>query len=136
MKLFLDDIRKPETLFYGGAGKEWMLDPLYENNSEWEIVRSYDEFVEFIEKNGLVDLVSFDHDLDFEAYLPANQRGKIDYDEMEVKTGYHAAEWLIQFCKENNFEFPEYRVHSMNPQGKKNIEEIIEKYMNKTGKNE
>jgi hypothetical protein len=129
-KVFLDDIRFPETLFYGNAGNEWILDPLYANNSDWEIVRSYDEFVAFIEKNGSVDLVSFDHDLHYDAYLPENQEGEIDYDTMEVKTGYHAAKWLIQYCKENNVEFPEYRVHSMNPQGRRNIEEVIMKFKN------
>jgi hypothetical protein len=129
-KVFIDDIRYPENLFYGGAGKEWTLDPLFENNTEWAIVRSYDEFVEFIEQNGPIDLVSFDHDLHYEAYLPENQEGEIDYDAMEVKTGYHAAEWLIQYCKENNVEFPEYRVHSMNPQGRRNIEQVIMKFKN------
>jgi hypothetical protein len=43
-KLYLDDIRTPKT-------------------KGWDIVRSYDEFVKWIEENGLPDKLSFDHDL-------------------------------------------------------------------------
>ena len=43
-KLYLDDIRIPQT-------------------EGWDIVRSYDDFVNWIEMNGLPDVVSFDHDL-------------------------------------------------------------------------
>jgi hypothetical protein len=131
MKLFLDDIRNPETLFYGQAGKEWILNPLYVNNSEWNVVRSFDEFVDFIEENGLPDLISFDHDLDWEAYLPQNQEETIDYGQMQVKTGYHAVEWLIDYCAKRKLKFPDYKVHSMNISGKKNMEEIIKEYLNR-----
>jgi hypothetical protein len=131
MKLFLDDIRNPETLFYGQAGKEWILNPLYVNNSEWNVVRSFEAFVDFIEQNGLPDLISFDHDLDWEAYLPENQDEIIEYNKLKVKTGYHAVEWLIDYCKKRNSKFPEYKIHSMNNSGKKNMEEIINKYLNR-----
>lgn len=130
MKLFLDDIRNPDTLFYGQAGKEWVLNPLYENNSEWNVVRSFNEFVDFIEQNGLPDLISFDHDLDWEAYLPQNQEESINYSQMQVKTGYHAVEWLIDFCDKRNLKFPDYKIHSMNISGKKNMEEIINNFLN------
>jgi len=130
MKLFLDDIRNPDTLFYGQAGKEWILNPLYENNSEWNVVRSFDEFVDFIEQNGLPDLISFDHDLDWEAYLPQNQEESINYSQMQVKTSYHAVEWLIDFCDKRNLKFPDYKIHSMNISGKKNMEEIINNFLN------
>ena len=43
-KLYLDDIRIPKT-------------------EGWVIVRTYDEFVNWITKNGLPEEVSFDHDL-------------------------------------------------------------------------
>ena len=54
--LFLDDIRIPEDV-------RWMYN-LNEQyiNSDWGMVRSYDEFVEFITKNGLPDETSFDYD--------------------------------------------------------------------------
>lgn len=47
--LYLDDVRTPtETL------------PGYK---PWYVVRNYNEFVEWISKNGLPDFISFDHDL-------------------------------------------------------------------------
>jgi hypothetical protein len=98
-KLYLDDIRTPKT-------------------EGWDIVRSYNEFVSWIETNGLPDMVSFDHDL-----------GEVD-----EKTGYDAAKWLGQYCIDNNISLPEYNVHSANPVGSANIEaylSFIKRYQNK-----
>jgi hypothetical protein len=99
-KLYLDDIRIPKT-------------------KGWDIVRSYDEFVKWIEKNGLPDEVSFDHDLGEEG----------------TKTGYDAAKWLVQYCYSNTLPFlPEFNVHSANPVGKANIESYlsnVKKHLNK-----
>jgi hypothetical protein len=99
-KLYLDDIRTPKT-------------------KGWDIVRSYDEFVKWIEKNGLPDKVSFDHDLGEEG----------------TKTGYDAAKWLVYYCYSNGLPFlPEYNVHSANPVGKANIESYLsnaKKHLNK-----
>jgi hypothetical protein len=132
IKLFLDDVRYPDQVFRGliGGDSKFTLDPLYEENSSWVIVRTYNDFVSFIRENDLPDLVSFDHDLTFEHYKEENQR-YIDYKKMDELTGYHAAEWLIAFCKENQLNFPEYRVHSMNPEGNKNIDELIQNFKNK-----
>ena len=99
-KLYLDDIRTPKT-------------------KGWDIVRSYDKFVKWIEENGLPDKVSFDHDLGEEG----------------TKTGYDAAKWLVQYCYSNCLPFlPEYNVHSANPVGKANIESYLsnaKKHLNK-----
>jgi hypothetical protein len=99
-KLYLDDIRTPKT-------------------KGWDIVRSYDEFVKWIEENGLPDKVSFDHDLG----------------EAGTKTGYDAAKWLVHYCYSNGLPFlPEYNVHSANPVGKANIESYLsnaKKHLNK-----
>ena len=49
VSLYLDDLRTPtETL------------PGYH---PWNVVRNYDEFKEWILRNGVPDLISFDHDL-------------------------------------------------------------------------
>ena len=122
-KLFLDDVRSAEMVFMN------TIDPIYENNDEWEIVRSFNEFVSYIEENGLPEFISFDHDLDFEHYKLENQQD-IDYDKMEIKTGFHAAQWLINYCADNKLKLPNFKVHSMNLAGKRNIERILEKDQN------
>jgi len=50
-KLFLDDVRS--------------IDMIYDKSieSEFDIVRTYDEFVAYIKENGLPDFISFDNDL-------------------------------------------------------------------------
>jgi hypothetical protein len=119
-KLFLDDVRSAEMVFMN------TIDPIYENNNEWEIVRSFNEFVSYIEENGLPEFISFDHDLDFEHYKLENQQD-IDYEKMEIKTGFHAAQWLVNYCADNKLKLPNYKVHSMNLAGKRNIERILGK---------
>ncbi len=91
----------------------------------WEIVKNYDQFVDYIEKNGLPDLISFDHDLSDKHY---GQLKNINYDEIGEKTGYHAAKWLTEYCQKNNLKFPNYLVHSWNREGAKNIISWIENY--------
>jgi hypothetical protein len=119
-KLFLDDVRSAEMVFMN------TIDPIYENNNAWEIVRSFNEFVSYIEENGLPEFISFDHDLDFEHYKLENQQD-IDYEKMEIKTGFHAAQWLVNYCADNKLKLPNYKVHSMNLAGKRNIERILGK---------
>ncbi len=120
-KLFLDDVRSAEMVFMN------TIDPIYENNNEWEIVRSFNEFVSYIEEKGLPEFISFDHDLDYDHYKLENQQD-IDYEKMEIKTGFHAAQWLINYCADNKLKLPNYKVHSMNLAGKRNIERILEKF--------
>lgn len=105
--LFLDDVRTPF-------------------NSRVAVVRNYDEFVAYIEKNGVPDLISFDHDLSFEHYpLGENNPGmSIPYDGYKEKTGLHCARYLI----ENKLPVKYWTVHSMNVTGKMNIEAELRKY--------
>jgi len=90
IKLYLDDIRTPKT-------------------EGWDIVRNYDDFVAWIELNGIPNEVSFDHDLG----------------ENTEKTGYDAAKWLGQYCIDNGLPLPKHNVHSANPVGKANIEAYL-----------
>ena len=122
MKLFLDDIRQPRDVF------NLNIDFDYSDSTEgWTIVRTYDEFVDHIKKFGVPDLISFDHDLSFSHYLSENQKN-INYKNMEVKTGYHAACWLVSYCKENGINLPKTKIHSQNPDGSKNISEILNQF--------
>jgi hypothetical protein len=78
----------------------------------WEIVRSYEEAVEFVLKNGLPNFISFDHDLGTE------------------KTGYDFAKWLVDHIMDNDLDKFEFYVHSQNPIGKRNIEEYLNGFFN------
>lgn len=106
-KLFLDDTRNSP-------------------DNDWDVVRSYDEFVEYIETNGVPEIISFDHDLGeehYRHYLNSCYSGcDIPYDQFEEKTGYDCAKWLVEVYK----RLPEfYRVHSMNPVGALNIKFVM-----------
>lgn len=101
MKIYLDDIRTPK-------------------DEGWIIVRSYDEFVSYIEKHGLPDFISFDHDLGYSMIE-------------DEKTGYDAAKWLVEYYLDNGIKMPiNFNVHSANPIGAENIR----KYINNFNSNE
>lgn len=107
LKLFLDDIREKP-------------------NNSWILVKDYLEFVTFIEKSFRdflpISVISFDHDLALKHYtITDNELLNMDYDSIEEFTGLHCARFLIKFYKDNNIDFPQIFVHSMNPGGSKNI---------------
>ena len=120
-KLFLDDYRLPEDVF------RLTLDFDYEKNSEWVIVKSYNDFIEYLLLNSMPELISFDHDLSQDHYLPNNQY-KIDYNTIE-KTGYHALVWLINHCNENKIALPKCKIHSQNSSGKENMNNLLNQYL-------
>lgn len=114
-KLYLDDIRTPKT-------------------EGWEILRSYDDFVSWIEKNGLPDEISFDHDLAREHTLyffdnggHENPPNPLDTNFKE-KTGYDAAKWLCDYCWTNGIPLPKWNVHSANPVGSANISAVLKSF--------
>jgi hypothetical protein len=112
-KLFLDDERKPFDV-------QWISDVRY-YELDWDIVRSYDQFVEYILEKGIPDFVSFDHDLADEHYQALEESEDHQYHATLEKTGYMCAKWLVAHCSDNKIKFPEFKVHSMNPIGKDNI---------------
>ncbi|HLV50533.1 MAG TPA: cyclic-phosphate processing receiver domain-containing protein [Flavobacterium sp.] len=85
--LYLDDLRSVPQGFIG--------------------VRSYAEFVTYIETNGLPDFISFDHDLGLQ------------------ESGFDCAKWLVNYCLDHKVKLPDFTVHSQNPVGKKNIESLL-----------
>jgi len=119
MRVFLDDIRVPYDVF------KMTINPIFENNEDWVIVRDYYQFVNYIKKFGLPEFISFDHDLSYEHYLEENQ-SDIEYETLIEKTGYDASKWLVDYCMENGLDIPNYYVHSANPVGKQNIESYLE----------
>lgn len=111
-RLFLDDIRSigmvyPKTF-----------------ESDFDIVRSYDDFVAYITKNGLPDFISFDNDLGLD------NNGNLAPD------GLAAAKWLVY---ESGLDLRnlDYKVHSANPVAAEQIRGLLGNYINflkKTGK--
>ena len=119
--LFLDDdpTRIPHKL-------TWIELPLV----EWTIVRSYDEFVNYINVHGIPARVSFDHDLGTTAYQEysraINSNGVINYDNIKERTGMECAKFLAEQCVEKGVPIPDYFIHTLNPIGKENIRSILE----------
>lgn len=68
------------------------------------------EFINYINENGLPEFISFDHDLG--AGLPK---------------GLDCARWLISYCEKNNLKIPQFFVHSANPNGQREINGILNK---------
>ncbi|GAA0189412.1 hypothetical protein GCM10009122_49630 [Fulvivirga kasyanovii] len=105
MKLFLDDIRT--------------VDMIYEKSmvKEFNIVRSYHEFVEYIKVNGLPSFISFDNDLGL------NENGEVAPD------GYAAAKWLVY---ESGLDLKKlkFKVHSANPVASEQIRGLLSNYIN------
>lgn len=102
--LWLDDVRSPEKYlasnktsktftrnadFYNRLAKEY--------SAKFIWVRNLEEFQNYIVKNGLPDLVSFDFDLG--AGIPK---------------GSECAKWLKKYCVENGINLPKYYIHSAN----------------------
>lgn len=134
-RIYLDDVRIPIT-------------------GEWEIVRNYDEFIKKIKEIGLknIELISLDHDLGDTAmeeyHKNVSPNFKLDYNNINEKTGYDAAKWLVnRFYFENEerinmsrnekkrtkFVFPKVYVHSANPIGAANIMGYINNFLMNEG---
>ena len=110
--LFLDDERVPSQV-------TWVKIP---EQKTWILARSYDEFIDRVKRYGVPLYVSFDHDLGDHDYAAA-ARGDEDFH--GEKTGFDCAMWLVDYCHENDIQFPQYQVHSMNPVGAKKIRDYI-----------
>jgi hypothetical protein len=114
-KVYLDDVRTP-------------------NDGDWIVVRNYDEFVEQVKSIGLenIEVISLDHDLGetsmkeyFDNVLP---NYTLDYKNIEEKTGYDAAKWLVTRSILTNIPLPQIYTHSANPIGSANIMGYINNY--------
>ena len=127
--LYLDDQRTPT------------VDPPTGYNP-WYIVRNYDEFKEWINKHGMPDYVSFDHDLaqehmsDYFKYQ-AHGIAAINYNDFKEKTGLDCAKYMIEFAINNKVSLPRLvGVHSHNPAGAVNIQSLVNSYKKHCGEEE
>lgn len=124
--LWLDDVRNPhenDWLKFSPIGKDV--------NVVW--VKSYDEFVDFIQNKQLPDGICFDHDLGVPRAEELRKKGmskkkarmEIEYE----KTGADCARWLVNFYDKHQVKLPPYNVHSANPWGKQNIINILQDHL-------
>lgn len=101
-KMFLDDIRNPEDVGLV--------------NDEYVIVRDYQVAVDYMEKFGCPDYITFDHDLGKE----------------NAPTGYSVAKWMVSKDQDKKGKFfPKdfmYNVHSANPVGAENINKFMDNW--------
>lgn len=126
MNIFLDDIRVPRDAYNYTKDYRYI-------NLDWIIVRSYDEFTNYILNNGIPELISFDHDLSDEHYgrddQPWSTDGAVDYFSYNEKTGYDCAKWLCNHILETNSKFPDILIHSWNKVGSENIRQYIKNFI-------
>lgn len=144
-RIYLDDIRTPIS-----PNNAWV-----DGIQEWTVVRSYEEFVSKVNEIGLnnIELISLDHDLGDAAmneyYNNVSPNYKLDYNNIEEKTGYDAAKFLVNLFyslnenrinmsrsekkRDKNFYFPRVVVHSANPIGSANIMGYINNFLMNEG---
>ncbi|WP_373059360.1 cyclic-phosphate processing receiver domain-containing protein [Zunongwangia sp. H14] len=102
--IFLDDIRDPEMVYTPSEAEAFV------------VVRSFRQFVEYIEENGLPDFLSFDNDLGLD------EKGDVAPD------GYAAAKWLVY---ESGLDLRnlKFKVHSANPVAAEQIRGLLGNYI-------
>lgn len=115
--LYLDDQRTPTTTI--------------PNYDPWYVVRNHAEFTDWITKNGMPDLISFDHDLadehstDYAVQVAENGYQNPTYDTYKELTGLACADWLVKYCQKENVKLCTCSIHSHNPVGSKNIQSLL-----------
>ena len=109
--LWLDDFRNP----YQGS---WLYEFAPEYVGKWPVVwvKTYEEFIEWINQNGLPRMIAFDHDL-------GELNGEV------VKSGYDAAKWVVGYCLDDGLEMCKWVVQSSNPVGVNNINGLLMNYV-------
>jgi hypothetical protein len=124
--LFLDDQRNPEDAYLADSHM-YLLQASHA--TKWEVVRTYEEFVECINRRGIPDRVSFDHDLHFEhiRYFVEHTMttGYIEYANFTEKTGKHCADFLVNRVFEIDYPAPICYVHTANHIGRKEIRKSL-----------
>lgn len=123
-RLFLDDWRIPRDCAQYMWQRKVDCKIFHE---EWDIVRSYGQFVAWVEKNGIPDLVSFDYDLDdvdeLKEELPFEDWFNLE--ENRPYKGTDCLRYLIRKCNDTGTKLPNCIIHSVNPDGCQELKELI-----------
>lgn len=138
--LFLDDKRNPSDAYLDSTDlkNNTPLPTLISlcshsgiKESEWVVVRDFDDFALMLRHCGIPKVVSFDHDLHMEHmkhyFQVTRQTGNIEYENFEYKTGLQCAELLAERCKALEIKPDICYIHSANEYGKINIKKVIDK---------
>lgn len=127
--LFLDDLRQPSEAYLMDE-KKYLFEKTH--SLDWEIVRTYEQFVSMIEMRGIPQRVSFDHDLHFEhvRYYAEHSitTGFIEYGNFRQKTGKHCADFLVAKARELKVPLPQCFIHSANHVGCREIRKVLQTY--------
>lgn len=113
--IYLDDVRIPV-------------------DSQWVVVRSYDEFVSKINEIGLenIELISLDHDLGDTAmkewHTNVYHNFILNYDNITEKTGMDCTKWLVEQWMGGK-PICDVKVHSANAIGSANMMGYINNYL-------
>jgi len=99
MNIFLDDERIP-------ADVTWIK----LEDVDWVIIRSYEDFVSWLQNRGIPTRLSMDHDLGTD------------------KTGQDCLRYLLDKVEEMQSEIPFITFHTQNIVGKKNMEYLYKNY--------
>lgn len=122
--LWLDDERDPEVYLKqkSSSGAFLRTSEFYNKNifNKYDVefiwCHNFDEFTQYIEKNGLPEFISFDRDLKKGNKIPKGS---------EYPDGEDCAKWLRDYCKKKGLKLPKYFVHSANKNGQINIPQIF-----------
>lgn len=126
--LWLDDTRDPNT-------GDWLLSyapewDKHRDNVVW--VKNSQQFVDYIKKWGIPELIAFDHDLGedlaIDLHLSGLSKKQARLAKKEVQSGFDCASWLVDYCMNYNKELPEWVVQSSNPVGKDNINGLLNNF--------
>lgn len=130
MNLFLDDFRQPADAANYMRSRIGEEAAVY-TQLEWQVVRDFRQFVDWIQEKGMPELISFDHDLADEHYEVVCSCGSSeDYPEhFNEKTGLDCAKWLVGYHLRVGGTFPKIMVHSMNPWGTERIHKYFDQYL-------
>lgn len=125
--LWLDDQRDPYKYLSTKSksatfarNKQFYDDLLKQYNANFVWVKNIYQFIDYIEKNGIPQFVSFDHDL--------NNRGGGEglSDEQKLNNnGVNCAKWLVNYCKQMGHPLPKFYVHSANPKHGPEINRVL-----------
>lgn len=115
-RLYLDDVRTPV-------------------DSEWIVVRDYDQLVGVIKKWGLgsFEVISLDHDLGegamIEYYTNVKNNYVLDYKNINERTGMDCCRFLVSESMNEKIPLPQIYIHSANPIGSANMMGYINNYL-------
>ena len=130
--LWLDDERNPRAVLQDGS--TWLVFSPIDQPFNLSWVKNYDQFVAYIEHNGLPDAICFDHDLGLSKQLEYRAKGSSKRESRRLareteKTGFDCAKWLVDYCLDRNIDLPLYNIQSANQVGKENIDKLLKNYI-------